>query len=96
MEEPVEEREQREIIARLEENREFVEGIGRKWRMSEALKALEINPSHLAEGWILELIRQFLFYRHAPHLAYGGEYGLQPSTWTEASIILDGVFGVSL
>jgi hypothetical protein len=87
---------QSEILTVLEEYRKWTDDQGVKWKMEEALKALSINPSHLVEPWILELIQQFLFYRNAPHAAYGVPYDQQPSTWVDASGILGGIFSVSL
>ena len=90
-------RTQEALVGAIEERGEFIEGLkGKKCKYTDGLEALGIDPSWLADGWILSLIAQFLFYRHAPHLAYAGEYGLQPYLWVESCITLDGVFGVSL
>ena len=85
-----------DVLKALDDHRDFIESVDRKWKMDEALSALGIDAGWFFEPFVFDIIRRYLYYRKAPHNAFPGYVDEHPMIWVESSKVLDGVFGVSL
>ena len=84
------------IVETIERYKEWVEAQGLKWEWKAIRGALGIEAGWIADDFCMDVLKRFLFYRRAPHLAFEGGYENQPYFWTEVEPTLDAMLGVSL
>jgi hypothetical protein len=85
-----------EIVRVLDEYRGFIKGSDREWKTKDGLAALGIDVGWIAEPFVFDIIRRYLYYRNAPHEAFRGRVEDHPAIWVDSVLVLDGIFGVSL
>ena len=89
-------RKQSVVLQTIEVYRLWIEGQGIKWENKAISGALGIDVGWFADEFTFDIIKRFLFFRHAPHLAFPGSYDDQPAFWVDVCMGLDGLFGISL
>jgi len=85
-----------EVFRLLEQYQEICKQGAVEWKFKDALLALQIDPSWLADEFTLQVIRVYRFYSKAPHEVFPGPYGAQPFFWADIQPSLNDIFTAGL